>query len=1143
MSFDVTVVAPPALKFRWFVFLLTLLVACTTQAVELPIILDPETGEPWTGEPGIHEKNEHVEAREKEHGRSARPHRHQPLHRLDAQNLLADPNSADTPIFSGGDTSSTGPNVAGITAQTVATSFTGATLNDTRAFPPDSMGAVGPSQYIVAVNGRIRSFNKSTGIADGVLDADTDVFFNSVMTPPTVNNFTSDPRIRYDRLSGRWFVLIIDVPGAAGTLPNRIMIAVSDGGVITANTTWTFYQFQHDLVAPAGDSGKFADYPTLGIDANALYIGVNIFNTSGLGSFYNTTGFVVRKSSVLNGGPIVVTAFRKLISNAGTGPYTPQGVDNYSPTATEGYFIGVDSSRYGRLDLRRVSNPGGTPSISGNVTITVALNGGTITVPHLGNTGGVSGELDGLDYRLLGAHLRNGRLWTAGNIGLDNTGSPSGTDTRMGVRWYELQNIATGQTPGVVQSGTLFQSSAGNTADQRSYWMGTVMVSGQGHAAMGFSVAGANEYINAGTCGRLAGDALGTMRAPLLYTTANAAYNPASDTGGSGGRRWGDYSYTCVDPSDDMTMWTIQEFCNAQDSYGVRVAKLLAPGPAAPAVCSPSFVTNGMSNIIVVVTGTSDGDTGFFDPGAGFSNRIAAAISGGGVTVNSVTFSNSTHVRLNLSVAGAAIAGARTITVTNPDGQSATSVTGLLTVIAGTNSPPGISPITEATILEQTPLAFTVTASDPDGNALTFSLTNAPAGAAINSTNGVFSWTPDEAQGPGTNQITVIVTDNGTPALMATQTFTIVVLESNRPPFLSPISEQAIYEETTLTVTNFATDPDIPANALTFSLDSNTAPAGAEINPTNGVFTWTPDEAQGPGTNQITVIVTDDGNPPLMATRTFAVVILESNRPPVLSPIEGQTITEETTLTITNVATDPDLPANVLIFSLDTNSAPAGAEINPTNGVFTWTPNESQGPGTNQITVVVTDNGVPSLIATQTFTVVVLESNRPPVLAAIPDRVIYAETILTITNSATDPDWPLNALTYELETNSAPPGAAINAISGVFTWTPGEAQLGTNTFTITVADDGQPALTDSKTFNVTVVARPVIVSVNMVGDKVTVIWSAIAGKTYRVQYKDDLEAVAWTDLSPDVTASGQAASVTDSISSSAQRFYRVMVLP
>src|SRR5262249_47194245 len=90
------------------------------------------------------------------------------------------------------------PTVSPFSPQTTGLSFTGATLSDTGAFPPDSMGDVGPTQYIVAVNGRIRSFNKTTGVADAALNLDTDVFFSSVMSS-NPGTFTSDPRIRYDR--------------------------------------------------------------------------------------------------------------------------------------------------------------------------------------------------------------------------------------------------------------------------------------------------------------------------------------------------------------------------------------------------------------------------------------------------------------------------------------------------------------------------------------------------------------------------------------------------------------------------------------------------------------------------------------------------------------------------------------------------------------------------------------------------------------------------------------------------------------------------------------------------------------------------------------------------------------------------------
>jgi len=822
---------------------------------------------PQQGAVGIRETSQEIMQREREAVGHQKPARTHPVLRPDFQNLPSNPNSPDVPIFP---VSSPGASPALKAPQVLSLNFLGATLADTEnSFPPDSMGAVGPSQFIVALNGRIRSFNKSTGVADGGINVNSDVFFNSVLTPPAANNFSSDPHIRYDRISGRWFIVMIDVPGFSGSVPNRVMIAVSDSQTITHSTVWTFFQFQ-------GDSTFFADYPTLGIDAHALYIGVNLFGSGRRGAFGGTTAFVVRKSSILGAGPIVVTTFANLIGKSmghSTGPFSPQGVDNYDPSSTEGYVIGVDAGFYGKLQLRRISNPGGTPSISSDVTITIPLNGATLNVPHLGNTAGANGYLDGGDYRLLAAHLRNGHLWTSANIAVDNTGSPSGTDTRMGVRWYDLNGIASGQTPSVVQSGTVFQPSASNTNDQRCYWMGTIMVSGQGHAAMGFSVAGANEHANAGTVGRLSGDALGTMRAPVLYTASSTAYNPSGDPGSTGGRRWGDFSYTSLDPSDDMTMWTIQEFCNATDSYGLQVVRLLVPAPATPSSCSPSSVTNGVSGINVVLTGTSDGATGFFDPGPGFSNRISASISGTGVTVNGVTYTDPTHLTLNLSATAGAAGGGRTITVTNPDGQSAMSSSAILTIIGLSNRPPVLTAISDKTIDELTTLTFTNTATDPDGNTLSFSLDSGPTGATLNATSGVFSWTPTESQGPGTYDFTISVTDNGSPPLSNSKSFKVFVNEVNSAPVLVHVADRTIHAGSTLVITNSASDTDLPTNTLTFSLGTG-APSGASIGPVSGVLTWTPADTFANTVNPITVQVTDNGVPPLGDSTSFNVSVV-----------------------------------------------------------------------------------------------------------------------------------------------------------------------------------------------------------------------------------------------------------------------------
>jgi hypothetical protein len=552
-------------------------------------------------------------------------------------------------------------------AQTPSTpNFLGAALVDTGAFPPDTMGAVGPTQFIVAVNGRIRSFSKTTGIADGALNADMDVFFNSVMTPPTGSNFTSDPRIRYDRLSGRWFIIIIDVPGGTGSTANRVLVAVSSGATITNASSFTFYQFQMS-------GSLFADYPTLGIDANALYIGANMFTLAG--SFSSTLGTVVNKASLLSGGPITTTTFTLLATPSGAGPFTPQGVDNYDPAATEGYFVGVDNATFSTLMVNRVSNPGGVPTISGNLAVTVPTTTFPARVPHLGNTGGANGQLDALDDRLFAAHVRGGRLWTAHNFRVSASGVAStATGNRVGVRWYELGNLTT--TPTLIQAGTVFDNAATNPVH---YFIPSIMVSGQGHAALGFSMAGNTVSPNAGTIGRLKNDTLGTTQSPVAnYTNSTAAYNPPSDPGGAGGRRWGDYSYTSLDPCDDMTMWTIQEYADATNSYGVRAVRLLAPAPVASNCGAATTINIGAGGTNVALSGA-----GFFQPAADVGScrlLLAGSVSGTGVTVNSVTYNSDTSLTLNVSAAPGASTGARSITITNPDGQT-TTATGCINVV------------------------------------------------------------------------------------------------------------------------------------------------------------------------------------------------------------------------------------------------------------------------------------------------------------------------------------------------------------------------------------------------------------------------------------------------------------------------------
>ena len=540
-------------------------------------------------------------------------------------------------------------------------SFTAITFADTSTLPPDGSAAAGPTQFIAIANGRLRSFTRS-GAADGVLNAKTAAFFETVRGTGT----PFGGRIRFDRLSGRWFITM-----ATDALPGRIVIASSSGSTVTAATVWSFSSFDDDFVP----NDCVTDAPSLGVDASALYIGANQFCSAGT-AFRGSSAWVVRKSSVLDAGTPVVTAFHDLTGGAGgAGPFAPQGVNNDDASAATGYFLAVDNTALGRLVLRRVNTPGGTPTISANVNIPVGPTALPVPVRHRGNTAGANGYLSANDDRLGSVYMRAGRAWVAHTIGVNESGVASGVN-RDGVRWYEIGSLD--GTPSVIQSGTLNDTTAG--ADARSYFNASIATSVEGRTVIGFSAAGTSEYINAGAVDRFAADAAGTLQAPALFTAATTAYNPSADPGSATGRRWGTYSETVMDACDGTTIWTLQQFTDAADSYGLQVARVQGDAPPVPVSVAPASVQANLPSIDLVVTGSAaTANAAYRAAPAGFACAIAASISG--VTINSVTINSPTSVTVNISTVNA-VGGLKAVTITNPDGQSSTGA-GLLNVLAG----------------------------------------------------------------------------------------------------------------------------------------------------------------------------------------------------------------------------------------------------------------------------------------------------------------------------------------------------------------------------------------------------------------------------------------------------------------------------
>ena len=235
---------------------------------------------------------------------------------------------------------------------------------------------------------------------------------------------------------------------------------------------------------------------------------------------------------------------------------------------------------------------------------------------------------------------------------------------------------------------------------------------------------------------------------------------------------------------------------------------------------------------------------------------------------------------------------------------------------------------------------------------------------------------PLSSGGSGTSTLTVgsstvgtyNVTVTGTSGSLAHST-NVILRVGNRPPVPGPLFDRTVNEGITLTFTETATDPD--GDAVSLSLGSS-PPSGASVT-SKGVFSWTPSEAQGPGSYVVTVVATDAFN--ASASLSFKVSVSEVNLPPVLTIPGPQTVRNDARLAFQVTATDPDIPVNTI--SLTVSGLPAGASFDGATGTLTWTP-PSGVAGTYTVTFTATDTGMPSLSDSKAVNILVSSGGSEP---------------------------------------------------------------------------------------------------------------------------------------------------------------------
>ena len=208
----------------------------------------------------------------------------------------------------------------------------------------------------------------------------------------------------------------------------------------------------------------------------------------------------------------------------------------------------------------------------------------------------------------------------------------------------------------------------------------------------------------------------------------------------------------------------------------------------------------------------------------------------------------------------------------------------------------------------------------------------------------------------GTTTVTTSASDTG--GNVANQTFTVTVVDTTAPVITVPADLTIEATSSSGAVATFTTSAtDLVSGGVT---TSNTPGSGS-------VFPV--------GTTTVTTSASDAaGN---TANRTFTVTVNSWNSAPVLAAVGNQTIGQGQALAFTVSATDVDVPAQTLTYSLDAG-APVGATIDPATGAFSWTILASETTGDYTVTVRVTDNGSPAKDDFETITITVTGSLPVP---------------------------------------------------------------------------------------------------------------------------------------------------------------------
>ncbi len=409
-----------------------------------------------------------------------------------------------------------------------------ALLDDGTSIPPDTDGSVGPNHIVTALNTQVRIQNKSGTVL-------STVSLQGFWSPVLGARSAFDPRCQYDPYYNRWIMT------AAATDSNNqnsaILVAVSQTLDPTGN--WNFYSINADPT-----NSTWADYDQVGFSSKWITVTANMFAQDN--SYVGVQIYALNKLDFYNNGSGKYTLLTDSIG------FSMEPCQTYDPTLDTHYMMeewNGSSGGQGYLRMDSITGNVGSETLNTGIAFPAAnLTWNDFDHGDFAPQSGTATKISSGDGRMLGAVYRNGTIWCTHNIFL-----PTAAPTHTSVQWWQID--LAGNT---LQLGRIDDSTG---ALFRAY--PSIAVNANNDVLIGYTRFSSSTFASAFYSFRYGTDAANTMQSENQLKAGEASY--VKDFGGPE-NRWGDYSATVVDPLDDLSMWTLQEYASSpsggEDRFG-----------------------------------------------------------------------------------------------------------------------------------------------------------------------------------------------------------------------------------------------------------------------------------------------------------------------------------------------------------------------------------------------------------------------------------------------------------------------------------------------------------------------------------------------------------------------------------------------